>query len=477
MPLKRKIALVTAMIVAVATAVACAVSYEVVRTQLYSQVDSALEQQQLAFEANGFRAFGGSVPTNSARSGGPAQYVQIVDSSGRVLYHQTNIQLPVSHAAEIAAASGNRRGILSDVAAAGTTLREITFGLPGGALVNGVPVPAAVQLARPLGGVRSILDLLRLVLLLVWGVGTILALAISRAATRRVLAPLADASNAAEHIRQTEDLSRRVPVHAHDEVGQFALSFNGMLDRLSASRATLAASAAAQRQLIADASHELRTPITSIRTNLELLESNPERELADESAILADVLEQTNELTTLINDLIETARADETPRFVDDVRFDEIVDYCIRRARLAFPTNTFQAQLEPTVVEGLADRLRRAVNNILDNAALHSPPGGLIEVTLKGGSLTVRDHGDGIADADLPNVFQRFYRGRSERARPGTGLGLAIVKHVGDQHAADVFAENHACGGAVFTLRFRRVLPIQDDLEDNKANTADHDLP
>ncbi|MDA8069531.1 MAG: HAMP domain-containing sensor histidine kinase [Actinomycetota bacterium] len=444
----------------------------VVRAQLYSQVNSALEQQRIAIETSGFRSIGRALPSNSARSGGPAQYVQIVDSSGSILWEQTNPQLPVTRRAELDAASGNPRGTITDTAASGTTLREITFGLPNGALVNGVPFRAAVQLARPLGGVQSILDALRLILLVVWGGGTGLALLAGRAAARRVLAPLEDTAIAVEHIRQTEDLSRRVPVHAHDEVGRLAVNFNGMLERLAASRTALAASVAAQRQLVADASHELRTPITSIRTNLEVLDTNPELQPSEERAMLADMLEQTDELSSLINDLIETARADEAPRLVDDIRLDELVENCVRRARLTFPGLTFQADLEPTVVEGLSDRLRRAINNVIDNAALHSRSDGLVVISLTDGTLTVRDHGDGIAAADLPNLFQRFYRGKSERSRPGTGLGLSIVKQVADQHAADVSARNHPDGGAEFALRFRSVVPIQTGSDEGSPTPA-----
>jgi two-component system sensor histidine kinase MprB len=154
----------------------------------------------------------------------------------------------------------------------------------------------------------------------------------------------------------------------------------------------------------------------------------------------------------LVADLIELARGDEPRRESEDVRLDDLVAESVTRARRHAPGVRFEAALEPTVVEGTRERLARAVNNLLDNAARHSPPGGLVEVRVDVHGVRVRDHGTGMDPEDLPHLFDRFYRGASARGRPGSGLGLAIVRQVAEQHGGSVHAANAAGGGAEFVL-------------------------
>jgi two-component system sensor histidine kinase MprB len=231
-----------------------------------------------------------------------------------------------------------------------------------------------------------------------------------------------------------------------------------MLDRLEGSRAELDDSVRAQRQLVADASHELRTPVTSLRTNIEVLLEGGELDPEDRHRLLADVVEQSEELSALVSDLIELARGDLPPQSTDDVALDDVVAESVDRARRNFPEIVFQTSLAPVVVEGAPERLGRAVNNLLDNAARHSPPRGTVEVQVGADGIRVRDHGNGIDEPDLPFVFDRFYRGAGARGRQGSGLGLAIVRQVAAQHQGSVSAANAPDGGAVFTIR----LPIVD---------------
>jgi two-component system sensor histidine kinase MprB len=215
---------------------------------------------------------------------------------------------------------------------------------------------------------------------------------------------------------------------------------------------TLEGSIAAQRQLVADASHELRTPVTSLRTNIEVL---AESDLAppERARLIADVQAQAEELSLLVADLIELARGDQRSPALEDVRLDALVAEAIERARRHAPGVEFRAELEPAVIEGVPDRLARAVNNLLDNAARHSPPHGVVDVRAGPGGLRVRDRGGGIPADDLPHLFDRFYRGADSRGRPGTGLGLAIVRQVAEQHGGTVAAANVPDGGAEFELR------------------------
>jgi two-component system sensor histidine kinase MprB len=248
-------------------------------------------------------------------------------------------------------------------------------------------------------------------------------------------------------------------VRTDDEVGQLAMRFNGMLERLEYSRDELDASARAQRQLVADASHELRTPVTSLRTNIELLLEHPDLSEDQRRRMLADVVEQTGELSGLVGDLIELARGDLPADSTDEVNLDHVVAEAVARAERNFPRIRFEARLHPVVVAGAAERLGRAVNNLLDNAARHSAPDGTVEVDVEAEGVRVRDHGPGVAKDDLPYVFDRFYRGARSRGKQGSGLGLAIVRQVAEQHRGSVDVANAPGGGAVFTLRLPVLAP------------------
>ena len=431
MPLRQRMTVAVAIAVAVAVVLAAAASYLVVREQLRANVDQQLEDQPLSLRGRRF----GPLP---ARRGGPTPYIQVIDAAGNVeVYGSESVPLPVEDRALDVAAGVSPR-FFSDAEVAGTRVRMLTVpGRPG----------RAVQLGRSLEQVDGVLVRLRLVLTLVCVGGVALAVGLGRIATRNVLAPIVHVTEAARHIAATEDLGRRIEVETHDEVGELAAHFNAMLD-------TLERSVAAQRQLVADASHELRTPITSLRTNIEVL---AESELApDERArLLADVEEQTTELGMLVADLIELARGDEPRRDSEDVRLDHLVEEAVTRAQRHAPDVRFEASLQPAVVDGTRERLARAVNNLLDNAARHG--GELVEVSAGEGGVRVRDHGAGVAPEDLPHLFDRFYRGASARGRPGSGLGLAIVRQVAEQHGGSVHVSNAAGGGAEFVLELPAV--------------------
>jgi two-component system sensor histidine kinase MprB len=459
--LRRRLALIAAASVAVAVFIAAAVCYLVVRDQLRSQVDNALTAQVAAVEHGDVMHLGGDFPAISASAGGPAPYIQAVLAGGQTVPVSGNLTLPVS-ANTLALARGGGHVELSDVHVGSSHLREIAFGVTGS--VNGQPQPPqmmAIQLARPLNGVDGVLSMLRLVLLLVILGGIALAAALGRLAGRRVLAPLAEVAQAAQHISETDDLSRRIRIHDDDEVGQLARRFNAMLDRLESSREALDDSMRAQRQLVADASHELRTPVTSLRTNIEVLLTEAELEPEDRRRLLADVVEQSEELTALVGDLIELARGDEPGFATEDVRLDRIAEEAVARARRNAPGIEFITRLDAVSADGVAARLERAINNLLDNAARHSPPGAPVELTVDGDGVEVRDHGEGVPEQDLPYVFDRFFRGTGARGRQGSGLGLAIVRQVMEQHGGQATVTNAPDGGAVFRLHLP-VVPARE---------------
>jgi two-component system sensor histidine kinase MprB len=209
-----------------------------------------------------------------------------------------------------------------------------------------------------------------------------------------------------------------------------------------------------QRQLVADASHELRTPVTSLRTNIEVLQRNPDLDPQRRAAVLARANAQAEELTTLMNDLIDLARGDAREEGHDRVRLDELVDEAIERAARHAPDQRFDVDLAEATVVGSAGRLTKAVNNLLDNAVKWNAPGRPIDVRLRpDGELTVRDRGPGFAPGELGHIFDRFFRGAESRERSGSGLGLAIVRQVVESHGGSVGARNAPDGGAELVVR------------------------
>ncbi len=448
MSLRKRIAWVAASAVALAVILVSIVCYMVVRSQLLGQVDDALRAQAASVRSQGQGALNQQPVGPPASGGGPAQYYQVVAADGST---GGDIRLPPP-AGAASVAIGQAPPFFSNVQIDGNQFRGLTF--PATVDVNFAPENGAVTLLRPLAPVQHILRTLRLVLLLLCAGGIALAAVLGRLGARRVLAPLAEVAQTAHHIEETEDLSSRIRVHADDEVGQLATRFNAMIERLQHSREALDESVRAQRQLVADASHELRTPITSLRTNIEvLLEQGDALTDEDRRRLLADVLEQSEELSALISDVIELARGDLPITTAEDIQLDRIVAESVARARRDFPHVNFEARLAPVIVEGVPERLARAVNNLLDNAAHHSASGGLVEVVVDSSGVRVRDHGTGIDEADVPYVFDRFFRGANSRHRQGSGLGLAIVRQVAVQHGGSVEAANAPDGGAIFTLR------------------------
>jgi two-component system sensor histidine kinase MprB len=206
----------------------------------------------------------------------------------------------------------------------------------------------------------------------------------------------------------------------------------------------------AQRQLVADASHELRTPLASLRTNIEVLAGGKRLPGEERRKLLADVIGQVEELSALVGALVELDP--DAPPELEDVRLDEVVASAVERARLHAPGVAFRTELEESVVRAAPAELDRAVSNLLDNAAKWS---NSVDVRVTGAEVVVRDHGPGIADEDLPHVFDRFYRAASARHLPGSGLGLSIARQVARSHGGDVTAENAPGGGALFRLHLQ----------------------
>jgi two-component system sensor histidine kinase MprB len=453
MALRHRLTILAAATVGVTVVLISVVAYVALRGELRGQVDDALAAQYQQVRDTGrldIMQRGDRFPPAPARQGGPGGPVQVVDFEGEVLIPaQGDLVVPVDDA-DRAVAAGRRATLLRDTHADGVHLRVLTVALADG---------RAVQFVRSFGNVDATLSRLRILLALLCAGGTLLAALFGRLFGRQVIQPVTELTAAAEHITQTEDLGRRIEVPGDDEVGRMAARFNTMLDTLEGSRRALDDSVHAQRQLVADASHELRTPVTSLRTNIEVLLTGGELPADDRRRLLEDVRAETEELGALITDVIELARGDEPLAGVEEVQLDVLVAESIARAQRRRPSVAFEATLDPTVVEGLPDRLGRAVDNLLDNAAKYGGEESVVEVALRGGELSVRDHGPGIPEGDRAHVFDRFYRGATARGRPGSGLGLAIVRQVAETHGGTIAVHEGAGGGSRFVLALPVLAP------------------
>ncbi|MET8006480.1 sensor histidine kinase [Nonomuraea glycinis] len=320
-------------------------------------------------------------------------------------------------------------------------------GKPIRVLVKNVDQNAAFVIARPLHELRSTLRRVSVMLVIVAALGVLVAATAGLLVSRAALRPVGRLTRAVEHIAQTEDLNTRIPVEGTDEIARLSASFNAMTAALAGSRVR-------QQQLVADAGHELRTPLTTLRTNIDLLlrseQTGRSLDPGAKERLLVNVKAQFAELTTLVGDLLQLARGDTDHEPHLELPLHEVVTAAVERARLRGAE--VSTELSPWYVVGSATSLERAVLNLIDNAAKFSP-GREVEVALREGVLTVRDHGPGIAEDELPHVFERFWRSPSARSLPGSGLGLAIVAQAAAEADGVVSLDNAAGGGTIATMR------------------------
>lgn len=328
-----------------------------------------------------------------------------------------------------------------------------------------VAVPAgpgrALVIAQRLEPTRQVLTRLGVALPVVGLIGVAVAGFAGLAVARAGLRPVERLTAATERVTATGDLRPLAgagdgAAAGADELTRLTRSFNEMLGAVAASQEQ-------QRRLVADAGHELRTPLTSMRTNLELLAAAdrpgaPDLPESERAEILRDVQAQIAELSTLVGDLVELAREDAAQREHHHVELTEVVERALQRARRRAGDVHFEATLTPWALTGEAAALERAVLNLLDNAAKWSPAGATVRVALRpldawSAALEVADAGPGIAERDVPRVFDRFYRADGARTMPGSGLGLSIVRQVALRHGGAVWAGRAPEGGALLVLR------------------------
>ncbi|RZQ63392.1 sensor histidine kinase [Amycolatopsis suaedae] len=444
--LRSRVTLLAAACVAGAVALVSIGAYFTVSGNLYAQIDESLRERAASvlndseMVSSGGQSFPGYLLKLSE-----IQF-DVVRSDGRsVLSSPIDDRPPVGLEERKVAAGASSQSIRTDSRTDARVLAVPYRFVPGVALV----------VAQPLGATKETLNDLAVVLLLIGGAGILVAAAAGTAVARAGLRPVERLTSATERVARTGDL-RPIPVSGDDELARLSHSFNTMLG-------TVAESQERQRQLVADAGHELRTPLTSLRTNLELLlaagrAGAPKLSDEDRADIEADIRGQLDELTQLIGDLVELARQDEPKTQFERVELIEVVERALDRARRRAGDIEFDVDLSPWVLTGDSSALERAVLNLLDNAVKFSPDGSVVRVRmypLGDGTavIEVADSGPGIAEEDLPKVFDRFYRSSEARTLPGSGLGLAIVQHAAERHGGAVYAGRAATGGALLTIR------------------------
>jgi two-component system sensor histidine kinase MprB len=447
LPLRRRVAALAAIGVGLAVLLTATAAYVTVRVQLTQHVDDNLLDRARAAVSSPLGDPGILTRIPSEAILAADLRVALLGADNVARSPEGPRSAPPFGEQELAVARGQVDQSVRTASLDGESYRVVAVPAGrGAALVLGQPTETVDRVLGTLGWVS-----------LVAGLGGIALAAWAGASIARTgLRPVERLTAAAEHVAETGRL-QPIDVEGEDEIARLAHAFNAMLAALDEARLR-------QRRLIADAGHELRTPLTSLRTNIDLL-AQSEREggldPAERAGLIGDVRAQLEEMSTLVTDLMELAREDPPEADRDTVDFADVVRDALTRVRRRAPEVTFSADLRSWTVEGDPSLLARAVTNLLDNAANWSPQGGTVHVRLREGVLQVSDEGPGISAADLPHVFERFYRSTEARGRPGSGLGLAIVRAAADRHGGTVSAGPSEHGGAVLTMTVPGTVPAE----------------
>jgi len=272
------------------------------------------------------------------------------------------------------------------------------------------------------------------------------------ALARRALNPVRQVSQLARDIERTADFSRRLPTpRAGGEMGELVGTFNAMIDRVE--EALLA-----QRSFLADSSHELRRPLTVLRTNVDIL-NDPALPAEEREACLGEMRAEAKAMSRLLSDLLLLSREEKQAIGEAPVDYSSLCEQATAQLRAQDVRHRTIVDVTPRLhVMGDRERLAQMLWNLLENAAQYTPDGGRIELHLRPvdgvARVEVQDTGIGIAEEDLPHVFDRFYRGQGARAirEDGAGLGLAIVKYVAEAHGGMVTVSSEPGRGTTFSV-------------------------
>ncbi|MGN6871036.1 MAG: sensor histidine kinase [Solirubrobacteraceae bacterium] len=409
----------------------------VVRHELRGSLNSALRQRaeqvaQLAVSAPAVLTTPGALESPVS---GRQIVVEVIDAQGRIVARSLTLGARLLPSQDRLATAARVSGLtgFEDVGLDGRLFRLFAAPIP----LSGPAGGGAVLVASDTTDIVRTTDRLGFLVVLI-GVGVaLLAALVAAGLTRRGLRPLRRLAVAAGEIERTADPSRRLPVSgASDEIGQLTGVLNRMLASLEAARA-------GERRFLADASHELRTPVTTLLGNVEY---------AARHGASADVLEElvrdAQRLARLVDDLLVLERAGGV-----DVAVGAVVDVegVVREVVAGYDGRVVASRVDPALVSGDPGELARALENLVENALVHGPPDALVTVSVvaEGGRVlvVVRDQGPGPDPGDVDRLFERFWRGPDASSRPGSGLGLSIVAAIAGRHGGAVSVD-----GSAFTI-------------------------
>lgn len=446
MTLRWRIGLLLALVALAVGAFAAAASYLSTATQLRTGIDDTLKSRATAVNTVGARTAGRGGRDGGSDGGGsgcpdpgsfqPASAAQLVSDSGTVSSCITGgPTLPITKQERSLAVGAVE---LRTVSIKGEQYRLLSTPWHDG---------GSLQIARSLSESDSLLGRLRLRLAAIVALATAVAAGLGWAVATRLARPIVRLRDAAHHIASTLDLSTPIDARGSGEVGSLASSFSAMV-------AAVAGSQAQQRRLVSDASHEMRTPLTSLRSNIELLPQIERLPEGERREVVADVLGDIDELSSLLGELVDLASDLAAAEPEEHVHLGDLARTVAARTQRRADRVVTVEDHPPLEVVGRPRQLERAISNLVDNAVKYSEPDTPIEIIVDGARVTVRDRGRGIPDDDLGRIFDRFYRAVDVRTEPGSGLGLSIVHEIVRSHDGDVFAHNRNGGGAEvgFTL-------------------------
>ncbi|HET6172180.1 MAG TPA: HAMP domain-containing sensor histidine kinase [Gaiellales bacterium] len=367
------------------------------------------------------------------RVGSRRLQIEVVDRRGRIVARSASLGgATLATPTQIADVIKSGRARYSNTTSGGDSLR--VYRAPLAAIGSGPAAGGAVLVATSTKADQQTAHHIRMLVLIAAIGAALLAIGIALLLTRRALRPLTDLSAAAREIGETGDPARRLPpAGAGDEVGALSDTLNAMLASLERARES-------ERRFVADASHELRTPLTALRGNAAYIAQH-----GADAEVLSDLEADARRLSRLLDDLLALAREDAAgPSSAQPVRLDQLA--------LASATDRVEVDAPaPVTVRGDADALARAIGNLVENAIVHGPAGGIVRVELRetGGRalLTVTDGGPGLNPEQAEHAFERFWRAPVADAPAGSGLGLAIVRATAERHGGSV-----SVAGATFTL-------------------------
>jgi two-component system OmpR family sensor kinase len=403
--------------------------------------DRAAEVAQLSASAPAVLTTPGALDTSI---GGQQLSIEVLDRHGRVLARSLSLGGSLLPTGLVGRVIGNGKAAYADDRLGERRLRLYVAPLP---IAAGAASGGAVIVAGTTSEIAETLDRLHLFALLSALAAAALGAVASFLLVRRALRPLERLSTGAAEVERTGDVGRRLPEPgSRDEVGRLAATLNRMLSALERARET-------ERRFLADASHELRTPVTALRGNIDYL-----RRHGPDPAVLTDLAADAKRLSVLVHDLLTLSREDTGGDLDDDVRLDTLA----RETATADTRITVEAP-SAVAVRGDHAALERAILNLVDNARRYGPSGGRITVAVRQGDgfarLSVRDEGVGLSETEAEHAFERFWRGAQDCT--GSGLGLSIVRATAERHGGRV-----RVSGSEFTIE----LPALTDLS-NRSDT------